>query len=113
MDHQLSAHLERLPGSELILQGVEDVAAHRSTIAGELVKIGSPRLKACGIKVDVTPEDALDADRRLYRLLATLHGNAAHSQYNALIRQLVSFERALEGEIARTAKANVAVAIKS
>lgn len=31
----------------------------------------------------------------LYRLLATEHGNGAHSRYNALIRSLVSFERAV------------------
>jgi hypothetical protein len=34
-------------------------------------------------------------------LLETTHGNAAHSQYNALIRQLVSFEQALEQRVSR------------
>ena len=36
------------------------------------------------------PED------RLYEKLASSHGDGAHSQYNALIRLLVSFERAAE-----------------
>jgi hypothetical protein len=53
------------------------------------------------LEIDVSEEDALGADRRLYRLLATTHGVAAHSQFNALVRQLVSFERALEQRISR------------
>jgi hypothetical protein len=90
-----------LPGAALIAQGVADVAAGRETIAGELVKIGSPRLQSCGITLAVTPEHALDADRRMHRLLAVAHGRNAHSHYNALIRQLVSFEQALEGRVRR------------
>lgn len=34
-----------LPGAELIRSGMRDIVAKRETIAGELVKIGSPR---CG-----------------------------------------------------------------
>jgi hypothetical protein len=34
------------------------------------------------------------AEQRLYRLLADRHGDAAHARYNALVRRLVSFERA-------------------
>ena len=40
--------------------------------------------------------DERNADRRLYGLLSAVHGTGAHSQFNSLIRQLVSFERALE-----------------
>ena len=47
----------------------------------------------------MSPEDALAADHRLYHLLGAIHGHEAHSQYNALIRQLVSFERALEQRV--------------
>ena len=96
-----TALLIGLPGAELIAEGVADVVAGRETIAGELVKIGSPRLRSCGIDVAVTPERALDADRRLHRLLGAAHGRNAHSHYNALIRQLVSFEQALEGRVRR------------
>ena len=42
-------------------------------------------------------------EHRLYELLAQADSDAAHSQYNALIRRLVSFERALECESERTA----------
>jgi hypothetical protein len=34
------------------------------------------------------------AEQRLYELLAERHGDAAQSRYNALVRRLVSFERA-------------------
>jgi hypothetical protein len=33
-------------------------------------------------------------EQSLYRLLSEQYGDAAHSRYNALIRRLVSFERA-------------------
>jgi len=91
-----------LPGADLIQQGLEDVVGQRETIASLLVQIGSPRLGRCAVIVPVSPESALNADRRLYRLLAAQHGNEAHSRYNALIRQLVSFERALEQRISRS-----------
>lgn len=90
-----------LPGADLISEGLADVVAGRETVAGELVKIGSPRLRDCGVTVGVSAEHALDADHRLYRLLGATHGRAAHSQYTALIRQLVSFERALEQRVSR------------
>jgi hypothetical protein len=34
-------------------------------------------------------------EQRLYDLLSQQYGDAAHSRYNALIRRLVSYERAL------------------
>ena len=37
-----------------------------------------------------------DPEHRLYELLARMDPDAAHSKYNALIRRLVSFERAFE-----------------
>jgi hypothetical protein len=94
--------LTGLPGADLIQQGLADVAARRETIAGLLVQIGSPRLARCGIIVAVSAADALDSDRKLYRMLASQHGNEAHSRYNALIRQLASFGRALEQQISRS-----------
>jgi hypothetical protein len=56
-----------------------------------LVSIGAPRLAQAGFAVRAPlpmPEQAL------YRLLSEQYGDAAHSRYNALIRRLVSFERA-------------------
>jgi hypothetical protein len=44
------------------------------------------------------PPGFSEPEHRLYTLLARDHPAAAHSRYNALIRRLVSFERAAECE---------------
>jgi hypothetical protein len=48
------------------------------------------------LALDVPVVQASDdlPEHRLYQLLAAAHGDAAHSRYNALLRRLVSFERA-------------------
>jgi hypothetical protein len=83
-----------LPGADLVREGLEDLRAGRETAAALLVAIGGPRLRRLGIDAPV-----LDSpEHRLYDLLAREHPDSAHSRYNALIRRLVSFERALECE---------------
>ena len=49
-----------LPGADLVAAGLADVLAGRGTVAGELVKIGSPRLRDCGVPVGVEEQDALE-----------------------------------------------------
>ena len=88
-----------LPGADLVQEGLADLHSNKESIAALLVMIGSPRLKRAHVDVPVSEQAALDADRRLYRVLEVSHGNAAHSQFNALVRQLVSFERALEQRV--------------
>jgi len=88
-----------LPGANLVQVGLADLAAGHESIESFLVQIGAPRLNWLGIHLPRQPD--IDADRRLYRLLARQHGNAAHSEFNSLNRQLVSFERALEGRKSR------------
>ena len=83
-----------LPGADTIRTGLADFAAGHESVGSLLIQIGAPRLTWLGITLPAKPD--MDADRRLYRLLSAHHGNAAHSQFNSLIRQLVSFERALE-----------------
>ena len=95
-----------LPGEDLIEEGVSDLRAERETIAALLVAIGSPRLRRLGIELpDKLPENPED---RLYELLAKDEPDSAHSRYNALIRRLVSYERAAEcaqsAEVARTSE---------
>ena len=81
-----------LPGNEWIQTGIRDLAFEKLTLAALLVSIGAPRLRTLGIAV---PDPIInDAEHRLYQELYLLHGDAAHSRYNALIRRLVSFERA-------------------
>ncbi len=82
-----------LPGAELVTQGLADLASGQRSVAGLLVAIGAPRLRALGVEV---PQLAgTSPERSLYDLLAESEGDAAHARYNALIRRLVSFERAL------------------
>ncbi len=83
---------ERLPGGTLIAEGLRDLAEGHDTVPALLVLIGRPRLSALGVDV---PSTTLLAEHRLYALLAAEDPLTAHSRYNALIRRLVSFERAL------------------
>ena len=85
---------DALPGYSLIREGLRDLAAERHTAAGLLVLVGAPRLRPIGI--DVPHSNIPDPEHQLYGLLAAEDSDSAHSRYNALIRQLVSFERAAE-----------------
>ena len=84
--------VSRLPGADLIETGVADLTRSVESVAALLVAIGAPRLRALGLSVPATPPDP---EHRLYLLLARDDADSAHSRYNALIRRLVSFERAL------------------
>lgn len=80
-----------LPGADLIAAGLRDLAQGRETEASLLVQIGAPRLRQLGFVVP--SHDA--PEHRLYAVLQETAGDNAHARYNALIRRLVSFERAL------------------
>ena len=84
---------ETLPGSDLIAAGLEDLSRGAHSIPALLVSIGAPRLKRLGFQV---PNPIPDPEHRLYELLRQADPDAAHSRYNALVRRLVSFERAAE-----------------
>lgn len=84
---------ETLPGSDLIAAGIEDLSRGVHSVPALLVSIGAPRLKRLGFQL---PDPIPDAERRLYDLLRQTDPDAAHSRYNALVRRLVSFERAAE-----------------
>jgi hypothetical protein len=81
----------RLPGEELVDRGLRDLAAGVESVEALLVSIGAPRLQSLGLSV---PLPIHRAEGRLYRLLQREHGDGGHSRYNALVRRLVSFERA-------------------
>lgn len=85
------ANLECLPGADLVRRGAEDLAAGQESIEALLVSIGAPRLRSIGIQLAAP---VVSPEHKLYAHLANEKGNAAHSAYNALIRRLVSFERA-------------------
>lgn len=85
--------ISRLPGGYLIIEGLADARAGRVSVPALLVAIGAQRMRDGGL--DVPPVTIDEPEIRLYQLLAEEDSDSAHSRYNALIRQLVSFERAL------------------
>ena len=85
--------LTQLPGHELVLRGLADLDAGVESIEALLVSIGASRLRLAGVEVaDPLP----DPEHRLYERLAVDGADGAHGRYNALVRQLVSFERAAD-----------------
>ena len=86
---------DALPGADLIREGLRDLEAGVESVPALLVLVGAPRLRTLGIDFD-DPFSAEFPEHRLYDLLAADDPNSAHSRYNALIRRLVSFERAAE-----------------
>jgi hypothetical protein len=82
-----------LPGAELVEKGLSDLAERTETVESLLVSVGAPRLRALGFEVRNPVENP---EERLYLLLARDDPAGAHSRYNALVRRLVSFERAAE-----------------
>lgn len=80
-----------LPGGDLIERGLADRARGLCSIEALLVSIGAPRLARLGFAV----ADPIPApERELYDLLHAEDADSAHGRYNALVRRLVSFERA-------------------
>ena len=84
--------LDALPGGRLIAKGLDDLANGRESVEALLVASGRPRLERLGFAVP----PLLSPEHRLYELLARSDPDSAHSRYNALLRLLVSFERAAE-----------------
>jgi hypothetical protein len=82
-----------LPGADLIETGLRDLAHGLETEAALLVSIGAPRLARLGFDVRAALPNP---EHRLYERLSARDSDSAHSRYNALIRRLVSFERAAE-----------------
>jgi len=81
-----------LPGADLVERGVADLAGGTETAEALLVSIAAAKLRALGVDV---PPPLDEPELRLYRLLAREDEDSAHGRYNALVRRLVSFERAL------------------
>jgi hypothetical protein len=82
-----------LPGEELIEKGLADLDRGEESAEALLVSIGAPRLRRLGLTVR---RPFPSPEHRLYALLSESDADSAHSRYNALIRRLVSYERAAE-----------------
>jgi hypothetical protein len=88
--------LNELPGSELILPGLEDLHQGRNdTIGSLLIAIASMRLTAAGLDVPQGSLLILEPELALYNHLQNERDDA-YSYYNALLSSLNSFCAALE-----------------
>ncbi len=95
---------EALPAGDLVRSGLDDLRAGRETVESLLVEIGAPRLRR--LSIDLPQGGVGSPEKRLYEHLEALDAESAHSRYNALIRRLVSFERAAECATGWTANAS-------
>jgi hypothetical protein len=84
-----------LPGEDLVRQGLADFQSGRCTIAACLVRMAQPRLSRAGLMPQSVPGQVSEPERQLYHLL-NLGGGDAYSRYHALVRELISFENALD-----------------
>jgi hypothetical protein len=87
-----------LPGEELVRQGLADLQSGQCTIPACLVRIARPRLSRAGLMPQSLPCHVPEPELQLYQLLKR-EGGDAYSRYNALLRELVSFENALDRRI--------------
>lgn len=84
--------LERLPGAEIVLPGIDDLEAGRDTVNALAVRTAATRLGVHELIGDADAEEP--AAHRLYLRLGDELGNNAHSRYNAILARVASFARA-------------------
>ena len=95
--HSSNIPLSRLPGGDLVNAGIAALQRGDFTVEALLVCVGARRLRRAGVRVPETIGWPLEPEISLYEAIrATGEPRDAHSRYNALIRRLVSCERALE-----------------
>jgi len=91
--------LSGLPGEALIRKGLADRSDARLSVESCLVEIAAPRLARAGILRRDAP--GMEAERALYHLLSQSPGDS-YSRYNSLLRELSSFEHALDHRLSKT-----------
>lgn len=100
---ELAELLDRLPGEEIVRDGLADLNAGRESIHGLLLEIAAGRLRSAGVRVPPFKFGVEDPEFRLLRLLGETHGHEAHSQYNAWLRLLGSLCQGLERRLSQRA----------
>jgi hypothetical protein len=88
-----STRTSGLPGDDFVRAGLDDLDRGVESIPALLVSVGALRLRALGLPI---AQPLPSPELRLYEQLRRDDPDGAHSRYNALIRRLVSFERAAE-----------------
>ncbi len=91
----MKSKIEKLPGYETYEKGIADLAAGRESKEAYAVAIGALRLRAAGLPMPERAFSFEDPHLELYRFLRK-QGGDAHSEYNSLMRRLVSFEASCE-----------------
>jgi len=79
-----------------VAKGIDDLRRGELTVEALLVAVGAPRLRGIGLEIPPIPALAESPELALYAAIEAREAGNAHSRYNALIRRLVSFERAME-----------------
>jgi len=92
--------LSGLPAAARIIEGLRDHLENRHSIPACLVRIARPRLARAGL-INPSPVHDTGAELDLYQLLSQ-DGQPAHSRYNAIMRELVSFEHALDHRLSKS-----------
>ena len=87
--------LRNLPGAEIVLPGIDDLAAGRESLNAMAVQAAAPRLRRAGLDAP-SAEGEVPAAHRLYERLSEELGDRAHSRYNAILARVASFAGAAE-----------------
>lgn len=90
----IAQQFKDLPGGARIIEGLADHALGKHGINACLVRIASPRLARVGA-ISLSDKPDCSAELDLYEILMSEPGNP-YGRYNALMRELVSFEHALD-----------------
>jgi hypothetical protein len=90
-----NALIAGLPGEALVRAGLADCHSGRRTVAACLIGIARSRLIRAGLISAELVAGLREPELQLYRLLRQ-QGGDAYSRYNSLLRELVSFESALD-----------------
>lgn len=91
----LDERFKSLPGAEIVLPGIADLAAGRKTVNASAVQSAAPRLRRVGLPAP-SAETGVPAAHELYRRLSSELGDRAHSRYNAILARVASFAGAAE-----------------
>lgn len=97
----VASQLSAFPGAEIVLPGIDDLAGNRDTADAAAVLVAATRLRNAGLEVSPHPARKGQPGHHLYELLVAAGEPDPHSRYNAILRRIESFARALEGARAR------------
>src|SRR5687767_5308172 len=88
--------LAALPGADLVLRGLTDLASARPTPEAALCEVARTRLRSLGLAIPEAPAVVEEPELRLYARLGTRHPDRdPYPLYCAWLDQLDSFVSAL------------------